>query len=341
MRELQAGEREQAETTDLPPTDEAEPRISTVHYRVVVVDDGAGAAIEAARASEERLRLLGDNLPDSALYQFTRDADGRPRLLYVGAGIERLTGIRPEDARRDARLVLGQILPEHRSLLLEAEAKSARELSDFDLEVPIRRLDGEVRWMRIKSRPRRSPDGRVTWDGVQTDVTERRRIEAELRLTSERLEAALRAAPVVCLPRLPRLPRAPQALRREPPSASKKPGRGLRILVVDDNVDGAETLAMLLELDGHEARIAHDGKEAVAIALVERPDVVLLDIGLPGMNGYEACKAMRRGGLTDTLIVATTGYGQDEDRRRSREAGFDSHQVKPVMLSTIQALMGQ
>jgi PAS domain S-box-containing protein len=318
--------------------DEAEPRFSTIHYRVVVVDDGAGAAIEAARASEERLRLLDDNLPDSALYQFTRDEGGRPRLLYVGAGIERLTGIRPEDALRDAGLVLGQILPEHRSLLLEGEAKSARELSDFDVEVPIRRLDGQLRWMRIKSRPRRSPDGRVTWDGVQTDVTERRRMAAELRLTSERLEAALRAAPVVCLPRLPG---APQAVRPEPPPPSTKPGRGLRILVVDDNVDAAETLALLLELDGHEAQIAHDGKEAVAIALAEPPDVVLLDIGLPGMNGYEACKSMRRGGLTSTLIVATTGYGQDEDRRRSREAGFDSHQVKPVMLSTIQALMGQ
>ncbi|MBK9258504.1 MAG: PAS domain S-box protein [Polyangiaceae bacterium] len=118
-----------------------------------------------------------------------------------------------------------------------------------------------------------------------------------------------------------------------------KPQGGLRILVVDDNSDSAETMAMLLEIDGHELFVAHDGKKAVEVALAERPAVVLLDIGLPYLNGYQACRAMREGGLTDALVVAMTGYGQDDDRRMSEEAGFDAHLVKPVELPTVRELL--
>ena len=88
---------------------------------------------------------------------------------------------------------------------------------------------------------------------------------------------------------------------------------------------------MLLQFDGHETRMAHDGRAAIEAAERFRPDVILLDIGLPGMSGYEVCRHLRRtewaGGIT---IVALTGWGQEEDRNRSREAGFDTHMVKPV-----------
>jgi CheY-like chemotaxis protein len=100
-------------------------------------------------------------------------------------------------------------------------------------------------------------------------------------------------------------------------------------------------MALLLQLDGHEVLTAHDGTKAVDVALRERPDLVLLDIGLPGLNGYQTCQAMRAGGLKDTLIVAVTGYGQAEDRRRSRQAGFDDHQVKPMDLQAIRHLLAQ
>ncbi|TKC98309.1 CheR family methyltransferase [Polyangium fumosum] len=116
---------------------------------------------------------------------------------------------------------------------------------------------------------------------------------------------------------------------------------GARVLVVDDNVDAAESMAMLLEFDGHEVLKAHDGVAAVEIALREQPEVVLLDIGLPGQNGYEACRVMREQGLTGTLIVAMTGYGQDEDRRLSQVAGFDAHEVKPLNLEAIRRLVAQ
>jgi PAS domain S-box-containing protein len=104
-----------------------------------------------------------------------------------------------------------------------------------------------------------------------------------------------------------------------------------RILVVDDSVDAAESLAMLLEFEGHEVYKAHDGTEAVKAAERVRPDVVLMDIGLPIINGYEACRRIRDHAWGSAMVlVAITGWGQEDDREQSRAAGFDLHLVKPV-----------
>ena len=105
----------------------------------------------------------------------------------------------------------------------------------------------------------------------------------------------------------------------------------LRILVIDDNRDSADCLAMLLDALGHETATAYDGERALASVDSFSPDVILLDIGLPGMSGYEICRRLRdRPGGDDLVIFAQTGWGQDEDRRRTQEAGFDYHFVKPV-----------
>jgi PAS domain S-box-containing protein len=110
-----------------------------------------------------------------------------------------------------------------------------------------------------------------------------------------------------------------------------------RVLVVDDNRDAAESLAMLLRATGHEVRTAHAGPAALEAARAHRPEVVLLDIGLPGLDGYEVARRLRaEPGFKGALLVALTGYGQDEDRRRSQAAGFDLHLVKPVDLATLQ-----
>jgi PAS domain S-box-containing protein len=121
-------------------------------------------------------------------------------------------------------------------------------------------------------------------------------------------------------------------------SAGRGPGR--RILVVDDNVDSAETLKELLLGFGNDVRTAYDGLEAVSAAADFEPDVVLLDIGLPKMNGYDVARRLRqqtRG--RDLMLVALTGWGQEEDRKRSREAGYDHHLVKPVDLSSLRELL--
>ena len=113
-----------------------------------------------------------------------------------------------------------------------------------------------------------------------------------------------------------------------------------RILVVDDNADGADSLAMLLRAEGHAVEIAYDGPGAIDAVASFKPDLVLLDIGLPRMNGYEACRAIRkRTGGEGIVIAALTGWGQEEDHRRSREAGFDAHLVKPVEREALAALL--
>jgi PAS domain S-box-containing protein len=130
--------------------------------------------------------------------------------------------------------------------------------------------------------------------------------------------------------RLPVAPAESETPRTEPPMPAP-PRASRRVLVVDDNVDAAESLAMLLTFSGHEARQAHDGAEALKVAEEFRPDVVLLDIGLPVMNGYEACRRLRQEPWARSmLLVALTGWGQEEDREQSRDAGFDVHLVKPV-----------
>jgi CheY-like chemotaxis protein len=108
-------------------------------------------------------------------------------------------------------------------------------------------------------------------------------------------------------------------------------GGGYRILVVDDNEDSAAALAIVLRLCGNTVEMAHDGYDAVAAAQRFAPDVVLLDIGMPGLNGLEAARRIRAEAWgRGMMLVAQTGWGQDEDRRRSHEAGFDAHMTKPV-----------
>jgi CheY-like chemotaxis protein len=113
----------------------------------------------------------------------------------------------------------------------------------------------------------------------------------------------------------------------------------LKILVVDDNHDAAASLSMLLELKGHVVRSAYDGEDALQLAENFRPHIVLLDLGMPKMNGYEACRRIRdhAWGAQMTLI-ALTGWGQEDDRRKSSAAGFDGHLVKPVDPETLEEL---
>lgn len=132
-----------------------------------------------------------------------------------------------------------------------------------------------------------------------------------------------------------------QPIASTPETSAIPSSRGMRILVVDDNRDSSDTLALLLQLSGYVTRTAHDGLEAVSAAADFDPDLILLDIGLPGMNGYEACRTIReRPRGKDVAIVALTGWGQDEDRRMSEEAGFDGHIVKPVDIVDLESLIG-
>jgi DNA-binding response OmpR family regulator len=133
--------------------------------------------------------------------------------------------------------------------------------------------------------------------------------------------------------------RPPGTIRRTTasPASDQQPGR---ILVVDDNVDAAESLALLLKLHGYETQVAHDGMDAVAAAPLFRADVILLDIGMPRVNGYDVARLMREQAWSkDVVIIALTGWGRDEDRRQSADAGIDHHLVKPVNVEALLELV--
>jgi len=115
-----------------------------------------------------------------------------------------------------------------------------------------------------------------------------------------------------------------------------------RVLVVDDNVDAAASLAELLTLEGSETAVAHDGPAAIARAQSFRPDAIFLDIGLPGMLGYDVCRVIRQQpGGKDMLIVALTGFGKDDDRQAALAAGFDRHLDKPVDPRLLRTILEQ
>lgn len=113
-----------------------------------------------------------------------------------------------------------------------------------------------------------------------------------------------------------------------------------RVLVVDDNKECAKTMMWTMEMLGHTAQFSLDGKAAIRLAKSFQPDVIFLDIGLPGMNGYEICQAMRKESiLKNTVFVAQTGWGQKEHKERSKGAGFDYHLVKPVDISALKDIL--
>lgn len=142
--------------------------------------------------------------------------------------------------------------------------------------------------------------------------------------------------------------RLPLAVEKEPVLVAPAPAENAsatarrRILVVDDNKDSATTLAMLLKLTGHDTRLSHDGLAAVDAAEEYRPDLVLLDIGLPGLDGFEVCRRIREQPWgKEVMLVALTGWGQDEDRQKSQAAGFDRHLVKPVAHGALTKLLSE
>jgi two-component system CheB/CheR fusion protein len=123
------------------------------------------------------------------------------------------------------------------------------------------------------------------------------------------------------------------------PAPAVAAGR-FKVMIVEDNPDVARSLAMLVEMLGHRVQMVDDGNLALGAALAFRPDLVLLDIGLPGMSGYDVARAMRaERTLRNVVLVACTGYGQDEDRRRVQEAGFDKYLIKPVHVSDLEKIL--
>lgn len=138
-------------------------------------------AEEALRERETMLRAIGDNLPDAMVYQLVRSPEGRDYFTYVSAGVRQISGLTPEQVYAQPSAIRAQHAPEGIEYYNELTAHSERHLTDFDYEMPKLMPDGSRRWSHLRSRPRRQPDGSTVWDGVEIDITERKRIDAQLR----------------------------------------------------------------------------------------------------------------------------------------------------------------
>jgi signal transduction histidine kinase len=141
---------------------------------------------------------------------------------------------------------------------------------------------------------------------------------------------------------LPTIPDGDETAEAPAPQTPAAAGTGLHILIVEDNDALAQTTGWMVEMLGHDYRLAANGPDAMSLAAEYRPNVVMMDIGLPGMNGYDLCAAMRTDPLfEDTIFIAQTGWGQDEHRQRAKEAGFHHHMVKPLYLEALETLLRQ
>jgi PAS domain S-box-containing protein len=143
---------------------------------------------ERLEASEAQFRMLADNLPDAMIFQFTQDENGKRRFLYVSAAINRLNGLSQEAVMHTAGLLRAQVIAEDQELLRFDASDSFQSMARFDAVVRLRRADGELRWMQFRAVPRTAPDSSVVWDGIELDITERVRSEAEVRVLNQELE---------------------------------------------------------------------------------------------------------------------------------------------------------
>lgn len=148
----------------------------------------------ALQEREAMLRSIGDNLPNGVIYQVVRELDGSDRFYYLSAGIASLCEIKPEDALADASLLYSRLLPEDYPILQQAAEESMRNLSIFDIQLPIQIPSGKLKWCHFRSAPRQWKDGRVAWNGILIDITERKLAEEKLRKSQEELAKAQRIA---------------------------------------------------------------------------------------------------------------------------------------------------
>jgi len=228
---------------------------------------------------------------------------------------------------------LEHFLPDERFRLVERQSTGhvLVSISDTGMGIPADRL-GNIfdAFMQVDRSPERTQGGL----GVGLTLV-KRLVEMHGGNVIARSEGLGRGSEfVVRLPVVPALPAQDRTARAPVRTAPR------RFLVVDDNADSTASLAMLLSMEGHQTCTARDGEEALTAAERFHPDVVLLDLGMPKLNGFDTARRLReQPGGKDMMLIALTGWGQEEHRRRTKDAGFDDHMVKPVDFDALMSIL--
>lgn len=265
--------------------------------------------------------------------------DVTARVTSLNAVAQALTGWPQNDAVGQPLETVFHIVNEDtRQRVENPAARALREGIVVDLanHTLLIRRDGAEAAIDDSGAPIRDAEGRVLGAVlVFRDISERRLAERRLTEAYERLQASPAAALPAAPPRI-----TPAAASARPPSGVSADPRALTILIADDNPDSVESLGMLLRASGHRVELAHDGREAVESATRLKPDVVILDIGMPKLNGYDAARRIREQPWAQTtLLIAITGWGQTQDRQRSQASGFNHHLIKPVDAEELEELL--
>ncbi len=283
------------------------------------VQEAIGAALETSRPMVEASgHCLSVELPDE--------------ILWVEADLTRLAQVIGNLLNNAAKYT-----PEGGRIRLAARREGGEaviSVADNGIGIPAHRL-GDV----FDLFSQLDQQGGRAGGGLGIGLALVRRLMA-LHGGSVMVESAGAGEGSVFTVRMP-LAQPPATLPAQPPAASEAPAAApLRVLVIDDSQDVAQTIGWMLEEMGHDYRLLHDGREALDAARAYQPDAILLDIGMPGMNGYEVCRMLRRDErLGSVPIIAQTGWGQEKDKASAAEAGFDHHLVKPVGFRALEALL--
>jgi PAS domain S-box-containing protein len=278
-------------------------------------------AQEAARAREWQLRFITDNAPVAIAH-----CDTDNRFKFVNKPYATRFGLHPSQLiGRTIADVLGEGAFE--TIKPYVTRVLGGEHVEVEIEIPYEKLGPQ--FMRFAYEPELDDAGRVV--GYVAATLDGGTVTAH----SDGVDRGSRF-----VVRLPRAVRETREVKDEPATRAPEGVVRKRVLVVDDNVDAAESLQLWLEMAGHEVQIAADGPRALVAAESLRPEVVLLDLGMPGMNGFEVARRIRAAPWGRKMVlVALTGWGQEEDRRQTREAGFDHHLTKPVPPDEIEELI--
>jgi signal transduction histidine kinase/ActR/RegA family two-component response regulator len=308
---------------------------------VRLVDD----LLDVSRITHDRLELRQERIALAAVIEDAleacrplADAAGQRIVVHLPAAAVHVQADRARLTQVFANLLSNacKYTPRGGLITLSAERQDGEvvvAVEDNGIGIPRERLDGIFGLFEQVDRSARSQGGL----GIGLTLV-RRLVQMHGGMVHAESAGSGRGSRFIV--RLPAVNEARTPAHAAPAAEEKPAAAARRILVVDDNRDAAFTLAALLRISGHEVHMAHDGAEALAIAEKMRPDLLVLDIGMPVLNGHEVCRRLRAEPWgADATVVALTGWGQDDDRARSREAGFDYHFVKPVNFAALDELL--